>query len=188
MRIDSKLGGDAIVNKPSYHADSKIRLAHVHLHTRHDRAELEKKFGKKFADQCFASMTITGGDEGDPKSKAVEWWQKSITAQVTCEMHTLKFEDIETEQVLNVQPRIKTVKPVQGQAAVVVETILDISVGDNHKLAGQIFCLHGKTIAVELKGSQLEAFNPDGTPKDNGSNVVVMGKKKNFGHAQPVAT
>lgn len=155
----------------SYTEASKLRLAHCQITKRVDRDECKALFGDEFAALAFASMVETGGVEGDPESKSAHFAYKSMTPDLTCEVHQLALVG---KTGITVQPVVMKITPVEDEPEVDVIVELPISIGESAELGGLLAVKFKTSLEVKLDATQLELPG------------VVVKKAGKFGN--PVAT
>ena len=152
MRIDGSFSAEMSGLRFSYTEASKLRLAHVQICKRVDRDECKKLFGDEFAALAFASMVEAGGGEGDVESKSVRFAYKSMTPDLTCEVHQL---EIVGKNGMTVQPVVMKLAPVEKEPEVDVIVELPISIGENAELGGLLATKFKTIVEVKLEASQL---------------------------------
>lgn len=177
MKITGKIRGDMIGLNLKHNADNGARFAYVKICVGCDRDRIRELFGPELERIAFSSLVQTGGDEETPAT--VSFGYKKIEPDTVCEYHELQI----VGQRQNVQPVIKSIRPVKDKAEVTIDIEFPILIKKDKALAGALATEFGEVIGIDLEPAQRELNLVDGG-KD--SNPAVVIKKGAFGNPSAV--
>jgi hypothetical protein len=152
-----------------YHEDTNTRTMTVALAVKVKEDEAKKILGEEFHATAFGPMTDI---DGEPIFR-----YKTLAPSLTCEIHRATIAGVGP---VVCQPEVKSITPVRGEAAVIVDIRLPIKL-EQPKLAGELAAKFGEVVDVSLQASQQQL--------PLGGAVVGIIKKRTgpWGNAKPVA-
>lgn len=167
MKIESELQGDLEIKGIKKYGESKTRMATVLLKTKVHEQDAVEKFGEEFHRIAFGQMTVEDGVTVFP-------WEQLTKPRLTCEDHLIKILGHEMRAV----PEIPKIKPVENEAAVVVELVLPLPCDKPQaKMIGNLAVNCGEVVTAVFSPVQMSL--PGTGPK------VVRKKDGKFGNAIP---
>ena len=168
MRIDANFHADMRGLALHYHEDTSTRTMTVALAVKVKEEEAKKILGEEFHATAFGPMTDI---DGEPVFR-----YKSLAPALTCEIHRATIAGVGP---VVVQPEIKAITPVKGEAAVLIDLRLPIKLENKKQL--ELAMSFGESVDVSLQVLQHEL-------PLNGADVGVVKKGTGpWGNAEPVA-
>jgi hypothetical protein len=145
MKIETELQVDLEIKGIKKYGESKTRMATVLLKTKVHEQDAVDKFGEEFHRIAFGQMTVDDGVSVFP-------WEQLSKPRLVCEDHAITILGHEIRAV----PEIPKIKPVESEAAVVVELLLPLPCDvPQAQMIGDLAVNCGETITAEFNPVQM---------------------------------